>query len=111
MGTTGVNLKNIETSLIFFAPSERAFSVVKDKLRFMYIYNSHAFNLFSPFQITVLGTGSDVQTINVFHLLIYVMVRMTVGTSPTKSLVGIEEKVSRSEIYYNYVIARQQLLQ
>ena len=44
----------------------------------------------------MLGTGSDVLTINVFHLLICVMVRMTVGTGPMKSLVGIEEKVSRN---------------
>ena len=44
----------------------------------------------------MLGTGSDVPTINVFHLLIYVMVRMTVGTDPMKSLVEIEEKVSRN---------------
>ena len=58
------------------------------------MYMTHAFNLFPPFQITVLGTGSDVPTINVFHLLIYVMVRMTVGTGLTKSLVEIEEKVS-----------------
>ena len=56
---------------------------------------THAFNLFSPFQITVLGTSSDVPTTNVFHLLIYVMVRMTVGIGPTKSLVEIEEKVFR----------------
>ena len=62
----------------------------------MYIYDSHVFNLFSPFQITVLGTGSDVPTKDVFHLLINVMVRMTVGTGPMKSLVGIEEKVSRN---------------
>ena len=57
---------------------------------------TYTFNLFSPFQITVLGTGSDVPTINVFHLLIYVMVRMTVGTDPMKSLVEIKEKVSRN---------------
>ena len=48
----------------------------------------------------MLGTSSDVPTINVSHLLIYVMVMMTVGTGPTKSLVRIEEKVSRN-IYYN----------
>ena len=44
----------------------------------------------------MLGTSSDVPTINVFHLPIYVMVRMTVGTGLTKSLVGIEEKVSKN---------------
>ena len=47
----------------------------------------------------MLGTSSDVPTINVSHLLIYVMVMMTVGTGPTKSLVGIEEKVSRNLLY------------
>ena len=61
----------------------------------MYMTLLH-FNHFSPFQITVLGTGLVVPTINVFHLLIYVMVMMTVGTGPTKSLVGIKEKVSRN---------------
>jgi hypothetical protein len=50
---------------------------------------THAFNLFPPFQITVLGTGSDVPTINVFHLLIYVMVRMTVGTIQMKTNVKV----------------------
>jgi hypothetical protein len=54
----------------------------------------------------VLGTGSDVPTINVFHLLIYVMAMMTVGTGLTKSLVGIKEKVSRNLL----ALARQQLL-
>ena len=65
-------------------------------MEMQYVCDSHAFNQFSPFQITVLGTGSDVPTINVFHLLISVMGRMTVGTGPTKSLVGIEEKVFRN---------------
>ena len=49
----------------------------------------------------MLGTGSDVPTITVFHLLIYVTVMMTVGTGPTKSLVGIKEKVSSNLHYEN----------
>jgi hypothetical protein len=54
----------------------------------MYMTLLH-FNLFSPFQITVLGTGLVVPTINVFHLLIYVMVRMTVGTIQMKTNVVV----------------------
>ena len=108
-GQLGLSLESIETSLVLFVPLslktielfERAFfcsssPFAKNKLRLIFLYDSHSFNLFSPFQIIVLGTGSDVPTINVFHLLIYVMVRMTVGTIQMKTNVGIEEKVSRN---------------
>ena len=55
----------------------------------MYMTLMHVSNFFPPFQITVLGTGSDVTTINVFHLLIFVMVRMTVGTIQMKTNVKV----------------------